>query len=88
MWRPACVLAKSFTRNFVKTEEFDKTENSLIFIEKDTPLSRAEIDRCLNILEAACDSGSDEAVRRALKQVVPTYRSPKRSTPMQNGRRR
>lgn len=67
---------KLYEELLVKTEEFDKTENSLIFIEKDTPLSRAEIDRCLNILEAACDSGSDEAVRRALKQVVPTYRSP------------
>ena len=60
----------------MKTEELDKTENSLIFIEKDTPLPREELERRLEILKNAVDTGSNEAVRRALKQVVPTYRSP------------
>ena len=60
----------------MKTEELDKTENSLIFVEKDTPLPKDELERRLAILEKACDTGSDDAVRRALKAVVPTYRSP------------
>ena len=67
---------KLYEELLVKTGELDKTENSLIFIEKDTPLPREEIDRRLKILEEACDTGDDEAVRRAMKAVVPTYRSP------------
>ncbi|MCI6229153.1 MAG: polysaccharide biosynthesis protein [Clostridiales bacterium] len=67
---------KLYEELLVKTEELDKTENSLIFIEKDTPLSRQEIEERLRILAAAVDTGSDETVRRALKAVVPTYRSP------------
>ena len=67
---------KLYEELLVKTEELDKTENSLIFIEKDTPLPREEIDRRLKALEAACDTGDDEAVRAALKKAVPTYRSP------------
>ena len=67
---------KLYEELLVKTEELDKTENSLIFIEKDTPLPRQEIEERLRILAAAVDTGSDETVRRALKQVVPTYRSP------------
>ena len=67
---------KLYEELLVKTEELDKTENSLIFIEKDTPLPRQEIEERLQILAAAVDTGSDDAVRRALKKVVPTYRSP------------
>ena len=67
---------KLYEELLVKTEELDKTENSLIFIEKDTPLPRQEIEERLRILAAAVDTGSDEKVRRALKKVVPTYRSP------------
>ena len=67
---------KLYEELLVKTEELDKTENSLIFIEKDTPLPREELERRLEILKNAVDTGSNEAVRRALKQVVPTYRSP------------
>ena len=60
----------------MKTEDLDKTDNSLIFVEKDTPLPKEELERRLAILEKACATGDDEAVRKALKQVVPTYRSP------------
>ncbi|MCI6936505.1 MAG: polysaccharide biosynthesis protein, partial [Clostridiales bacterium] len=67
---------KLYEELLVKTEELDKTENSLIFIEKDTPLPREELERRLETLKNAVDTGSNEAVRRALKQVVPTYRSP------------
>ena len=67
---------KLYEELLVKTEELDRTDNNLIFIEKDTHLPRAEIDRRLALLAAACDTGDDEAVRAALKKVVPTFRSP------------
>ena len=60
----------------IKKEDLGKTENSHIFIERDIPLSRAEIDERLSLLKAACETGDDDAVRRALKVAVPTYRSP------------
>ena len=67
---------KLYEELLVKTEALTKTENSLIFIEKDTPLSKEELDRRLEMLEAAVRTGSDDGVRRTLKAVVPTYRSP------------
>ena len=67
---------KLYEELLVKTETLTKTENSLIYIEKDTPLPKEELERRLSILEAAVESGSDDLARRALKQVVPTYRSP------------
>ena len=67
---------KLYEELLVKTETLTKTENSLIFIEKDAPLSKGELERRLQILADAVDTGSDETVRRALKAVGPTYRSP------------
>ena len=67
---------KLYEELLVKTETLTKTENSLIFIEKDAPLSKEELERRLQILADAVDTGSDETVRRALKAVGPTYRSP------------
>lgn len=66
---------KLYEELLVKTEELDKTENSLIFIERDAALSKDAIDEKLRILRSACDSGSDDAVRQALHQVVPTYKT-------------
>ena len=67
---------KLYEELLVKTEELDKTENRLIFIEKDTPLTKQEIYEKLDCLEKACLTASDDEVRSALKEVVPTYRSP------------
>ena len=67
---------KLYEELLVKTEELDKTDNSLIFVEKDAPLSKQEISRRLELLHKAVDTEDDEIVRKTLKQVVPTYRSP------------
>lgn len=67
---------KLYEELLVKTETLGKTENSLIFIEKDTPLSLQELNQRMKLLDDACATGDDEAVRAALKQAVPTYRSP------------
>ena len=67
---------KLYEELLVRTETLTTTENSLIFIEKDTPLSKQELEQRLAILQAAVSTGSDDAVRQALKQVVPNFRSP------------
>ncbi len=67
---------KLYEELLVKTEELDKTENSLIFIERDTTLSRQLIDEKLSILKSACDTDDDEAVKAALRIAVPTYKTP------------
>ena len=64
---------KLYEELLVKTEQLGKTENSLIFIEKDTPLCKEELGERLALLEQACDTQSDEAVREALRQTIPTY---------------
>ncbi len=66
---------KLYEELLVKTEQLDKTENSLIFIERDAPLKKSEIDKKMKLLRDACEL-DDQAVRAALKQVVPTYKTP------------
>ena len=67
---------KLYEELLVKTEELDKTDNSLIFVEKDAPLPKEEIESKLAILQDAVASNDDDEARRALKRVVPTYHSP------------
>lgn len=67
---------KLYEELLIKTENLTKTDNALIFVEKDQPLERQELYDRLNRLKAACETGDRELVRRTLKQVVPTYRSP------------
>lgn len=67
---------KLYEELLVKTEELDKTDNELIFIERDTPVTMAELEEKLETLRAAVASNEDEQVKAAMKQVVPTYRSP------------
>ncbi len=67
---------KLYEELLVQTDKLEKTENSLIFIEHDVPLSRSEIDEKLALLSSAVETDSDENVRRALKLAVPTFVSP------------
>ena len=71
---------KLYEELLIKTEELDKTDNKMIFVERDTPLSRDEVDRRLAILAMAVEEAKDEigtdTVARAMKEVVPTYRDP------------
>ena len=67
---------KLYEELLVKTEDLDKTANSMIFVERDTPLSRDAVEEKLEVLHKACLSDDDDTVRDALKQVVPTFRSP------------
>lgn len=67
---------KLYEELLIKTEELDKTDNDMIFVERDKPLSEAEIARKLEILKEALKSNSNRVVKRALMEIVPTYRSP------------
>ena len=67
---------KLYEELLIRTEEMDKTEDDLIFIERDKPLGEEEIRAKLDILREALATGSNTAVKEALHQVVPTYHAP------------
>lgn len=74
---------KLYEELLVRTEELDKTENRIIFIEKDTPLPAEEIEEKLRILQEACDTGDDARARSALHQVVPSFKEPQEANSRQ-----
>lgn len=67
---------KLYEELLIRTEEMDKTENDLIFIERDKPLTQEEIEEKLNILREALETGHNSKVKEALMKVVPTYHKP------------
>lgn len=67
---------KLYEELLVRTEELDKTENNLIFIERDTPISMEELKEKLRVLNEACETGDNNLVRETLRKVVPTFRRP------------
>lgn len=67
---------KLYEELLIKTEELDKTDNDMIFVERDKPLSETEISDKLRTLRTALQSNSNRVVKKALMEVVPTYRSP------------
>ena len=68
---------KLYEELLIRTEELDKTENSMIFIERDTPLSPDDLKEKLDILRVAVETNEDDEVKEALMRVVPTYHDPK-----------
>lgn len=48
----------------------------MIFVERDTPLSAEEIQRKLDMLKEACDTGDDQVAKETLRKVVPTFKKP------------
>ena len=60
----------------MNSQTLTKTDNDLIFIEKDTPLPKEEIDEKLEVLRNAIESEDDNNAREALRSVVPTFRRP------------
>lgn len=71
---------KLYEELLVKSEELDRTDNKMIFIERDKPLSREEVEQKLAILREAVDAAEDEwgsvRAKAAMKRVVPTYHDP------------
>ena len=67
---------KLYEELLVKSETLHKTDNDLIFIEKDESISMDDLNNRLTILQEALASNNDEAVRAAMRKVVPTYKTP------------
>ncbi|WP_298023075.1 nucleoside-diphosphate sugar epimerase/dehydratase [uncultured Dysosmobacter sp.] len=73
---------KLYEELLVQTEGLERTENKLVFIERDKGYSRAEVDAKLEILARAVsgvssgEAGHYERVIEAIQATVPTYRDP------------
>lgn len=71
---------KLYEELLIKTEELVKTDNDLIFIEHDAPLTREAVDEKLALLSAAVKAAEGQiaaqSVTDAMKAAVPTFRSP------------
>ena len=67
---------KLYEELLVKTEELDKTENEMIFIEKDAALGKDEIEEKLEDLKAACLTENHDEAKAALRKAVPTFKTP------------
>ncbi len=65
---------KLYEELLMKTKELDKTENELIFIERDQPLSREAVEEKLDILRRTLEEEGD--ILAAVQATVPTFRSP------------
>jgi len=71
---------KLYEELLIKTENLSKTKNNLIFIEKDSPLLRGEVEEKLQLLrrvieETESHSSAPEIIE-AMMKAVPTYRLP------------
>lgn len=67
---------KLYEELLVKTEKLAKTASDKIFLEKDEPISMAELQRKLDDLRQAVDSRDNDRAREALHRVIPTYHTP------------
>ena len=72
---------KLYEEVLIKTEQLDKTENDLIFIERDKAYPPVVIEEKLEMLRQACNTNDDEEVKRVLKLVVPSYKDPDEVNP-------
>ena len=67
---------KLYEELLVKSETLQTTDNKLVFIEKDEPISMRDVKHRLKMLRDAIDSNDDEKVREVMHIVVPTFRTP------------
>ncbi len=67
---------KLYEELLIHSDKLEKTDNGMIFVERDEILSEEELNQKLSILRAALDTANDEIVKDALMRVVPTFRRP------------
>ncbi len=71
---------KLYEELLMKNESLTKTDNNMIFIEKDTPLSRKEVDEKMELLCRAVEDGKNELasprIKQAIRKAVPTFCDP------------
>lgn len=67
---------KLYEELLIESETLTKTENELIYIEKDKPLSREEMNENIMKLTEALSDPSPQAVKNVIKEIVDTYKDP------------
>ena len=67
---------KLYEELLIKSANLTKTDNDLIFIEHDQPLTREKMEENLRLLCTAAEKGTPEAVYSAIRATVPTYKTP------------
>lgn len=71
---------KLYEELLIKTEHLSETAHKLIFVEKDDPLTRTEVEDKLSRLSEAIrlyeENDDEAAIHRVLRAIVPSYRSP------------
>ena len=70
---------KLYEELLIRAEELDKTENDMIFIERDTPLTRWEMEEKLDALRNAAaqwETGNGVDARQMLKKAVSSFYDP------------
>ncbi len=71
---------KLYEELLIRTEEMDRTENNMIYVERDKPLTREQMDEDLAILADVLreEQGvlESDRIREAIRRLVPTYRTP------------
>ncbi len=65
---------KLYEELLLQSDNQERTENNLIFIERDTPLSREAVDEKLRLLNSVAEEEDMSALKDALAQAVPTYK--------------
>lgn len=64
---------KLYEELLMKTEELNKTDNKMIFIERDQALTEEQLQEKLEVLKRSLTCQRQQAVIAAMRQTVPTY---------------
>lgn len=67
---------KLYEELLVKSETLTKTDNDLIFVEKDEAIDMGELNERLSWLEEAIVNDDDEGMKAAMHRAVPTFKTP------------
>ena len=71
---------KLYEELLMTSEKMDKTENNMIFIEKDTPFTRQQMEEkleaLLNVIEETNMQLGSKRLTEVIKTVVPTFKDP------------
>ena len=71
---------KLYEELLMKSEDLEKTDNDMIFIERDTPLTREQMEEKIGLLRTAVELSKDEVrsekIREVIRNTVPTFVDP------------
>ena len=65
---------KLYEELLVKSDTLQRTDRNMIFVEREEPVTMERLEEKLELLRSA--STSDSEIRRVMRTVVPTYRTP------------